>query len=65
MTYKLYNEIVSASETFQKNRRIEPLKALIPQSRHYNYGSRSLMGSLEVTKNRIIEVFEKSRKQER
>ena len=65
MTYKLYDEIVSASETFQKNRRIEPLKALIPQSRLYNYGFRSLVGSLEVTKDRIIEVFGKSNEQEK
>jgi hypothetical protein len=59
MTYKLYNEIVSASETFQKNRRVEPLEALIPQSRLYDYGFRSLIGSLEVTKDRIIEYLTK------
>jgi len=63
MAYKLYDEIVSASETFQKNRRIEALKPLIPQSRLYNYGFRSLIGSLEVTKERIIEVFGRSNEQ--
>jgi mannose-6-phosphate isomerase-like protein (cupin superfamily) len=60
-----YGEIVEAWNRFREDRRLEPLERLVPQARLYDYGFRSLIGPLEVTRTRVLEAYEKSSDEER
>jgi len=51
-----YDEIVSACVKFQQDRRVEPLEKWISQARLYDYGFRSLVGSLEVIREKVQEA---------
>jgi mannose-6-phosphate isomerase-like protein (cupin superfamily) len=55
-----YNKVLSACERFGKDRRIEPVRKIVSQARLFDYGFRSLVGPLEVTREKILEAYKRS-----
>jgi len=60
-----YSEIVEACAKFHEDRRIESLSKLIPAARLYDYGFRSIVGSLQSVQQDIWSLYQTSQDERR